>query len=313
MRETLGIDVGGTGIKMGVVDADGRIHHFEHYVTLEWRESGDFVGRMIEAIRKQFRATPGVSRIGIGVPGTLSKDRRTLMELPNIPELNGVPLATHLEAAFPGVLVRLENDANAAALGEYFFADDPLPDDYMFITLGTGVGGAAIVDRRVFLGGDGNSMEIGHIVSRYERRLESNIGKRGILTMAAALLNDHWGQTAMVQHKDEVITSGKLIQAAGKGDPLALKVLAEVGEILGEGLVSAIRILDIKTILIGGGLSVSYPYIRDSMHQTFRRYLTPYYLDGLTLRLAQLGNDAGVLGAASLCFEVDDCSRHLAG
>ena len=309
MYEHLGIDIGGTSVKMGLVNPAGQIHDFQSFSTLQWRREGNFTGRLVEAIARQCTTAPQVSRLGIGVPGNLSRDRRTLLELPNIPELNGTPLADQLEAYFPTLPVRLENDANAAALGEYYFATEPLPEDYLFVTLGTGVGGAAIIDRRVFTGGDGNSMEIGHVVSRYGRRLESNIGKRGIMNLAGALLNDAWAETLMADDKDEVITGPRLLQAAEKGDALARRVLHEVGEILAEGLVSAIRLLDIKTVIVGGGLSVMLPFLETGMQEVFRHYLTPYYLRPLRVRRAQLGNDAGILGAASLCFDAADAPR----
>ncbi|SDK76166.1 glucokinase [Catalinimonas alkaloidigena] len=298
----LGIDIGGTNVKMGLIDPQGNIKHRLTYTTLTWRTDGPFEARLAEAIAAYLQQVPPVAGVGIGIPGTLTKDRRTGLEFPNIPELNGVALAAYLEQQFPTLSFWLENDANAAALGEYYFSGEAMPEDYLFVTLGTGVGGAAIIDRKIFIGGDGNSMEIGHVVSRFERRLESNIGKRGIVNMAEAMLNDYWGKTRIVAHKDEPITGRKLITAAEQGDVLALHVLQEVGEILGEGLVSAIRLLDIKTILVGGGLSATFEFILPGIMKIMRHYLTPYYLEPLVIRRARLGNDAGLLGAAALCF-----------
>ena len=91
--------------------------------------------------------------------------------------------------------------------------------------------------------------------------------------------------------------------AAAEGDDLALQILDEVGEMLGEGLVTLIRILDIRKILIGGGLAASFDYIMPGVNRQLEYWLTPYYKNGLSVKRATLGNDAGLLGAASLCFE----------
>ena len=105
---------------------------------------------------------------------------------------------------------------------------------------------------------------------------------------------------------DGSISTTGLVAAAAAGDDLALKILDEVGAMLGESLVALIRILDIKTVLIGGGLSASFDYIMPAVQQQLNYWLTPYYLDALKIQKATLGNDAGLLGAASLCFDVKD-------
>lgn len=300
MKEYLGIDVGGTNVKMGIVDTDGHIHDFHSYPTADWRSTGRFAEKLGEAISFKLSQHKNVSKIGIGIPGTISKDRTTVLEVPAISELNGVKLVSILHSKVPNVSIAIENDANAAALGELYFSKEKIVSDYIFVTLGTGVGSAAIIDRRIFVGGDGNGMELGHIVSRYEKRLEENIGKRGMLEIASRLLPAYKGKTML--DEQDVQSATKLILAAENKDELAIKIFREVGEILGEGLVASIRILDIKTILIGGGLSATFEYIKEGIDAILHKYLTPYYLNDLVVKKASLGNDAGILGAASLCF-----------
>jgi glucokinase len=215
--------------------------------------------------------------------------------------LNGVPLVETLNKRFPDVHFFLENDANAAALGEFYFADDNIDENYIFITLGTGVGGAAIINKKVFVGGDGNAMEPGHLPSRNNRVLERNIGKKELLDLANDRRAEFTGETQLAD--DGSISTTGLVAAAAVGDELALQIWTEVGEMLGDGLVSLIRVLDIKQILIGGGLSASYDYILPAVQKQLDFWLTPYYQNGLSLKRATLGNDAGLLGAASLCFE----------
>lgn len=300
--EYLGIDVGGTNVKMGVVEADtGKITNFYSHDTISWRQSGHFMERFGDAVALQLLANKDIKRVGIGLPGMLSADRTVALEIAAIPEINGTPIVDILTRRFPGVQFFLANDANAAALGEYYFAEERITENYIFITLGTGVGGAAIINKKIFTGGDGNAMEPGHIPSRNGRVLERNIGKVELLQLANKRRAEYPGETQLPD--DGNISTTGLVAAAAEGDELAQKIWDEVGEILAEGLASLIKILDIKQVLIGGGLSASFDYILPAVNQTLDYWLSPYYKNGLSIRRATLGNDAGLLGAASLCFE----------
>jgi len=295
----LGIDVGGNHVKMGFVDKQGNISDFISHSTAEWRATNDFTQKLIETIAFRLINHKNVIKVGIGLPGTINKERTTPIEIPSIPELNGVNLKKRLSDAMPERTFFIENDANAAALGEFHYANVPLPNDFMFITLGTGIGSAVIMEKELFIGGSGNAMELGHIVSRNHQRLEQNIGKQGLLNLAAHRLETYKGNTVIP--RDQPISATKMVVAAEAGDEFCKQVFFEVGQILGEGLVAAIRILDIGYIIIGGGLSASFDFIMPGILQELHYYLTPYYLDKLFIKRAVLGNDAGLLGAASLC------------
>lgn len=298
----LGIDVGGTNVKMGIVEADsGKISNFYSHDTISWRQSGHFVERFGDAVALQLLANKDVKKVGIGLPGMLNPDRTIPLEITAIPEIDGVPMVDMLTKRFPGVQFFLANDANAAALGEYYFAEDKITENYIFITLGTGVGGAAIINKKIFTGGDGNAMEPGHLPSRNGRVLERNIGKVELLLLANQRRREFRGETSLSADGD-ISTTG-LVAAAGAGDELAGQIWSEVGEMLGEGLASLIKILDIKQVLIGGGLSASFDYILPTVQKTLDYWLNDYYKNGLVIRRATLGNDAGLLGAASLCFD----------
>jgi glucokinase len=299
--EYLGIDVGGTNVKMGIVNAEnGSISNFYSHETRSWRDSGHFVERLGDAIAIQLHENKHVKKVGIGVPGLITRDRKNLLEITAIPEIDGTPIVPKLKERFPSHDFFLENDANAAALGEFYFGEGDVPEDYIFVTLGTGVGGAAIIDKQVFKGGGGNAMEPGHIPSRNGKVLERNIGKNELLDLANKMRKEFAGKTTLPA--DGTISTTGLVAAAAEGDDLALKIFDEVGTMLGDGLVSMLRILDITTILIGGGLSASFDYIMPAVKRQLNYWLTPYYLKTLDIRKATLGNDAGLLGAASLCF-----------
>ena len=301
MNQYLGIDIGGNHVKTGLVDRDGTIHNYQSYHTAELREDGDFIGKLMDVIAFKLLNHKEITKVGIGLPGMITKDRTTPIEIPAIPELNGQPFYKRLKEKFPDKAFFLENDANAAALGEYLFGSLKLPSTFAFITLGTGIGSAVILDGKIFTGGDGNGLELGHIRSRNDRHLEANIGKQGIINLASLRLSEYKGQTVMP--RDTPVSATKLVVSASEGDTFAQAVLYEVGEILGEGLIALIRIMDIKTIVVGGGLSAGFEFIQPGVWKMLNQYLPSYYNQSLDFRLASLGNDAGVQGAAALCFQ----------
>ncbi len=301
MEQYLGIDIGGTNVKMGIVDAkSGHISNFYSHDTVSWRKSGHFEERLAEAIALQLHDNPDIKKVGIGLPGMLNRARTVPIEITAIPELNNVPLVAFLAEKCAGITFLLENDANAAALGEFYFGEESIDENYIFITLGTGVGGAAILNKKIFTGGNGNAMEPGHIPSINGKVLERNIGKNELLDMANAMRKDFKGNTTLPN--DGTITTTGLVAAATKNDELALKIFDNVGEILGVGLAHLIPVLDINLILIGGGLSASFDFILPALQRKLDYWLTKYHHNGLIVRRASLANDAGLLGAASLCF-----------
>ncbi len=301
MQKFLGIDVGGTGIKCGIVTTEGEILHQVKYNTIDIRRMPSFIDGFINIVNDLLMEFPEVQYVGIGLPGTLNKERTHTIELPNIPELKDVNLMDQLNSAFPEHTFNLENDANAAALGEFHYSKEDMPGNLMFVTLGTGVGGAAIIDGKIFKGGDGNSMEIGHMMSEDGKRLEELIGKKGIYSLVHNRLGFYAERTKL--YGEEMINTRLMIELAHAGDPLVLEVYEKVGTLLGENLVSLVRVLDIKNILLGGGISASFEFLGPKMLEIMQKNLSPYYTRSLVLKKASLGNEAGILGAASLCFD----------
>lgn len=299
MEKYMGIDVGGTNVKIGIVDREGGMESKVKYPTASLRKSKDFVGGYLDILAGEFKKHPDIREVGMGIPGMISADRSTCLEIAAIPEFDGVELKKHLKDRFPDKEFYLENDAAVAALGEYYFSKNHIPESYLFVTLGTGIGSAAIINKKIFIGGDGNSMELGHILSRNGRELEENIGKVGIMKRAAQLMQKK--KTSLSDLED--LDPKGIVKEAFKGDKVAKKIFREVGEFLGEGLQATIRLLDIKTILIGGGLGAGFDLITEKLHETLEYTLTPYYTKDIVIKRAELGNDAGIIGAASLCFK----------
>ncbi len=295
----MGIDVGGTNVKLGIVDREGGMESKIKYATADLRDSGDFVSGYLDILAKEFEKHPEIMEIGMGIPGTFSLDRSKCLEIAAIPELDGVEMKKHLKDRFPDKEFYIENDANVAALGEYYFSGSHIPENYLFVTLGTGIGSAAIINKQIFKGGDGNGMELGHVLSKNGKELEENIGKNGIMKRAKRLMEK---KKTSLSKLDDLDPKG-IVKEAFKGDKVSIKIFKEVGEYLGESLVGAIRLLDIKTILIGGGLSAGLDLIKDKLEETLEYNLTPYYTKDIFIKRAELGNNAGIIGAASLCFK----------
>lgn len=299
MEKFIGIDIGGTNVKIGLIDIKGTLLEVDKYPTKELLDTGDFMKAFAGVLKTHLDKHPDVKKVGMGVPGLVSKDGKSLVELANVPVLNGYPMVTYLEKEFKNIKFFLDNDANAAALGEYYFSQEAIPESYIFITLGTGVGGGCIIDKKVFRGANGNAMEIGHILTHSGRTVETHIGKKGLVAFAKKEMAK--GKKSKLE-KAEEIDAKAIVKAAKKGDRVALKTLDMMGTVLGECIVSCIRTLDVHTVLIGGGVAKAYDLFKDSMIDTIEEWLSSYYTKDLTIKLATLGNDAGMIGAAALCF-----------
>jgi glucokinase len=279
----LGIDVGGTTIKCGVVDALGNISTVEKFATEEHTHSAQEFIDLIQSVASKHN----IKGIGIGFPGQLSADRKTVLELTNIPSLNGCRVHDLLEKTFPDLRIALENDARCAAMAEYRFGKYE-QNNFLLITLGTGVGGGFIINGELFKGGNGNAGEVGMIPVGEGKYLEDYIGQKQIVAYAETLLKE----------KDLSVLS--LYNRAKTGDSGAIKVFKYVGNLLGEAIISMIHLYDIHTIIIGGGVGSSFDVLEPFVMEILNKRLSPYYLNDFKLLPASHQNDTGIIGAASL-------------
>lgn len=297
----MGIDVGGTHLKVGLVSREGEIISFDKEDTKGYREElRGFNECFLEVVGKYLAKYPEVNQVGIGLPGLISKDRTTALEIPAIPELNGFNLKHRLSERYPDITFYIENDASAAAVGELKYGTSNPSRDFLFITMGTGIGSAMIDDGKIFKGGRGNAMEMGHMLSRGNARLETLIGRNGILKIMERMIHAYPEKAGELV--DQELGTHLLVDTAVAGNSVSLMVFEEVGDILGEAIVSAIRILDVNEVYFGGGISAGLQFMMPSLEKTIRQYLTNYYLGDLKLKKASLENNAGTLGAAALCF-----------
>ncbi|MBD8490708.1 ROK family protein [Echinicola sp. CAU 1574] len=297
----LGVDVGGTHLKIGRVSQEGEIVSFDKEDTGPYKEDPrGFNACFVDVIGKYLAKYPDVNKVGIGLPGLINKERTTTLEIPAIPDLDGFNLKGALLEKYPNKLFFLENDASAAAVGEFNFASSKPSSNFLFITMGTGIGSAAVLDGKIFKGARGNAMEMGHMMSRGNARLETLIGRNGILRILERMINAYPEKAGEL--KDKELGTHLLVDTAYAGNEVSLMTFEEVGNILGEAIVSTVRILDVTEIYFGGGISAGLEFMMPALDKTVRQYLTPYYVKDLRLIKATLGNNAGTLGAAALCF-----------
>ena len=296
----LGVDVGGTHLKIGVVNRKGEIISFFKEDTTPYREDPKGFNHCFTAsIGRYVQQFPEIKKVGIGLPGLISKDRTTTLEIASIKDLNGFNLKQALLDLYPSVQFYLENDAAAAALGEYRYGKDP-SDNFIFVTMGTGIGSALILDGEVFKGARGNAMEMGHMLSDHHERLEKLIGRDGILKILTRMIGENPDQVGRL--KGQQLGTHLLVDTAKEGNQISLKVFEEVGQIMGRAIVSTVRVLDVTDVYFGGGISAGLEFMLPAMQKTLNQYITQYYIKDLKLKKATLENNAGTLGAAALCF-----------
>jgi glucokinase len=311
----IGIDIGGTFLKAGLVTASGELQHFLQLPTEAEQGPDSVIARLAEAVEAlSARAPEPVVGIGIGCAGHVDAAGQRVSYPPNFPGWTVVPLVDRLRERllFAGPIL-LDNDANAAARGEAAFGAGRGLKHFLLITLGTGVGGAVVLDGKVWRGLSGGAGEFGHTTIHY-RGPRCNCGARGCieayvgeayLKRQVRLLLRRHPESALfpLLASRRKIRIHDLLEAARSGDALAQQILTRAGRRLGYALVNVVHLLDIRTVLIGGGASHAGEWILEPVREALLERLMPPFREGIELRLAALGNRAGVLGAAQLVFE----------
>lgn len=317
-RLAIGVDVGGTSIKFGLVRRDGTILH-QHALPTNAAAGPDAVlARVAEGITPLLSSQQGenaveIAGIGIGVPGVIN-DRGEIAYPPNFPGWEVVPVAERLRPLIATNLpIAVENDANVAAYAEAHAGVGGAEPHFLYITLGTGVGGCIISNGAIWRGESGGAGEVGHLTVDMNGPLcncgsrgciEAYIGQRYMSTLAAGRLAriDDSLLHAMISAAGEM--SPKLLdEAAVAGDRFAQEFLAEMGEILGAGLASALNLLDLHLVIIGGGMSRSERFLLEPARRSLKRRVLKSLVEKVELRVARFSNDAGMIGAALLAMD----------
>ncbi|MEC1355460.1 ROK family glucokinase [Bacillus sonorensis] len=302
----VGIDLGGTTVKLAFVSAYGEIKHKWEIPT---DKSGNTVTVSIaKAIDSKLREIGKpkhiLKYIGMGAPGPVNIETGVVYKTTNMGWEN-YPLKDHLEAE-TGLPAVIENDANIAALGEMWKGAGDGAKDLILVTLGTGVGGGIIVNGEIVHGVNGAGGEIGHICSVAEGGAPCNCGKTGCIeTIASAtgivrIAKEKMaaGDCETVLNKYESLTSRDIFEAAEQCDPVASDVVGYVTNHLGLVLGNLASSLNPSKIVIGGGVSKAGEILRANVEKSFKKYVFPRAGEAADIVIATLGNDAGVIGGA---------------
>lgn len=289
----VGIDLGGTNIKAGSLDATGKERRRLEVPSLVHEGPEALVLRLSELAREL-----GVTKsLGIGVPGLVDHARGRITRSPNLAPLQGFPLRERLaaELGLEEDHIHLENDACVAALGEFWIGGARGHTNVMMVTLGTGVGGGLILNGELFTGSSGLAAEIGHVVVDPSGPL-CGCGNRGCLEALAS------AEAASRRCVEAGLPAdlAEVAQRARDGDPACSRLMDEVGLDLGRGLASALMLLDLEAFLIGGGFGAALDVLSKGILDGLLE--RSYGRDRAELRLlpAELGADAGWIGAAKL-------------
>jgi glucokinase len=310
MSLTIGVDIGGTKVAAGVVDEAGTILEQTRMDTPPHNPSA--VEDAISAVVGQLRERHDVEAVGIGVAGFVDRDRAKVYFAPNL-HWESVALREVVHARL-GLPVIVENDANAAAWGEFRFGAGRDETFLVCVTVGTGIGGGVIADGELFRGGYGISAEIGHIQMVEDGR-PCPCGQRGCWEQYGsgnALVREARERAAELRAQAETllklgdgtpegITGQHVTEAARLGDPVAIAAFETLGGWLGQGLADLAAVLDPETFIVGGGVSEAGDlFLRPTVTAFEQRLTGRGHRPVATVEMAKLGNDAGLIGAADL-------------
>jgi len=310
MRTAIGVDLGGSHVTASVVSEDGKIlssheHDLEdHAVDVVLQATGD----MIDAALHDAHAD-GVAGIGIGSPGNIDLRSGTILYSPNF-QWENVPLAGRLRERFKQPIF-IGNDARCATLGEFTYGTGRGTSNFVLLTLGTGIGGGIVADGTLMLGNSAGAGEIGHHQIRASAGFVCNCGKIGCFEAQASgtglirhafAVRDSFPRSTLLDRKPEKLSSKAIRKAAEAGDRHALAAWQNFAEDLAIGVANVIAFVNPQVIALGGGVSSAGDFMLDAIRSRVDQLTTMVPKRATRVVVAQLGNDAGPIGAATMAF-----------
>ncbi len=301
----IGVDVGGTKIAAGVVTPEGGILNEVRYPSAGPRE------RLLSSIARAVTEAKDGFEVGgvcLAVPGTVSATENKIIDAPNLHAIEGIPLKDELEEK-TGLTTTVENDANAAAWGEFRFGAGSEVDHLVFITLGTGVGGGVIMDGVLLRGAQGSGGELGHVTIQATGPrcgcgnhgcLEALASGTAIGRRAREVANERPDSALGRLAVERTVLGEDVAELARGGDEAARSVLEETGMWLGIGLAGFVNVFNPEVIAIGGGAAKAGDLIFDAARREVHLRAMSPGRDLVEIKEATLGAESGVLGAAAL-------------
>jgi len=316
-KPILAIDLGGTKIIAAIVSSQGQVMAREYYPTLAGEGPQSVIDRILFAIDHLLSLRnidlSQLDSISIAAAGAIDLDKGVITISPNLPGWHDIPLRDIVNRKYK-VNTLLINDASAAALGEYHFGAGKGVNNLIYLTVSTGIGGGIIINGELYLGPSGSAGEIGHMTIDINgpRCSCGNIGCLETLASGTAVAREairRIGQgeesslTDMVEGKIENITAEKVSMAAQGGDSLASDVISEAATYLGVGMVNLVNIFNPEMIIVGGGVAQIGDLLLDPVRQVVKERAFQLSAQAVRIVPAQLGDNAGVLGAAVFALQ----------
>jgi len=313
----VGIDIGGTNTKFGIVDRNGEILEQDRMLTNSQEPFDDFIRVLHEKLYPMIQTHGGIKNfigIGIGAPNG-NYYTGNIEYAANLHWRGIIPLANMTSEKF-GLKVKVTNDANAAAMGEMMYGCARGMKHFITITLGTGVGSGIVIDGKIVLGHDGFAGELGHTIIRPGGRLHKGTGIRGVLESYASatgvretaleLLSENPHVPSLLRDYtiNDLITSQTVYECAIKGDKIANDIFEFTGQILGEALANFVMFSSPEAIVLFGGLTKAGDLIMNPTKEHMEKNLLPIFQDKVKLIFSELKEaDAAILGASALVWE----------
>lgn len=297
----VGLDVGGTFLKGALVSAEGEVRARLHQ-PIARESAASLLGQLASATAQLETGSGTASGIGVGLPGIVNRRTGKVYRPPNLPAIDGLDAAEEL-ARRTGRRAIAENDANAAALAEAWKGAGRDATTVLLVTLGTGIGGGLVFEGRIWEGGSGYAGEIGHIQVD-PQGVRCGCGSWGCVETYAGAPG--WARRAKeaLAHAPHSRLHGLgldpavIVEAARAGDEVALAVVDGTAAALGVGIGAALQLLNLDRVVIAGGVAAAGPFLLDRIVEETRKRIFPHVFADASFRLAELGGDAGVVGAA---------------
>lgn len=310
----IGIDIGGTNLRGALVDSEGNIHKRIEILS----EADKGIDKLIDNLANfiaDISKGENVTNIGVGIPGIIDSKDGIITEAPNITNVDNYPLRSVLEEKLGTDLnIVIENDANSAAVGEWWIGASKDVNSMIMLTMGTGVGGGIVLDDKLWTGADGMAGEIGHITIYPDGAL-CNCGNYGCLESYASAtairrmvkegLEDMGLNTVLRQTTKnvEIEDIPKVVaEAANTRDEFSLNIWKQVGTALGIGIASLVNLLNIEMVVIGGGVSNAWDLFIDITSEEAHKRAFRAPMERVKIKRGLLVDDAGILGAVYLAL-----------
>jgi glucokinase len=310
----LAIDVGGTKVAAGLVEPGGRLASWAQTETPRGLDAGQ-LWRTLDALLTRVLAdehvvpASGLAGVGVGCGGPMEWPAGRVSPL-NIPAWRSFPLRERLQGLFPGLPVRLHNDAICMAAGEHWRGAGRGCRTMLGMVVSTGVGGGLVLDGRLINGATGNAGHIGHVVVDPEGPNCACGGRGCVEAIARGPALAAWAQAEGWRPGQPWATAKDLADDAAQGHPVGVAALRRAGRALGIGIASAAHLCDLEVVAIGGGLAQAGSLLFDPLEEALRRHVGLTYARDVRVVPAGLGQSAGLIGAAALLFAAD---RYWAG